>query len=343
MSIAKVFMASRSGWGQLLDFLPKTAGANGVINVGKNQLKLIRQFNPEARRFIDPFLKQAENPVLTIAYKNPDKARTAYSIAALRMQDGERVIGTGALSITKPGTAESVMKARLSIGENGQVIRANGYLDGSKTLDAEDFAAGVMRRGGKLKGDVECGGAAGVHATGDEGMIVKILKSFGVKNNKPLDLYNRAVKEAQANLNDGTEKLRYFLQGGDKAKFPKAQNVIAKVQAKPLTDAEKEAITKVTKESIAKGHPDFANEIAKAMDSKDFEAVRGIIKRYGVKVPKSEPLSQYEKSKFKEVVDRALHMKADYGLYGKLMAAKSEKNYNEIRKILNEINLNDYV
>lgn len=136
MSIGKIM-------GKIVKILPKTEGSAGKITLGRTQLTELAKQDKQAGKLIQKTLENAKEPALDIAYK----AEANYAIAGMKVRDGKKVIGQGAVSITNPGSSEAVVKYRASAG---QTLQANGFVDGGKVADGKDIAAGFSRKGGKV-------------------------------------------------------------------------------------------------------------------------------------------------------------------------------------------------
>lgn len=125
MSIGKIM-------GKIVKMLPKTEGAAGKITLGRTQLTQIAQQDQKAARVINKALEKTTNPKLDIAYK----AESNYAIAGMRLRDGKKVVGQGAVSITNPGSSQAVVKYRAS-ADGGKTLQANGFIDSGKVADGK--------------------------------------------------------------------------------------------------------------------------------------------------------------------------------------------------------------
>ena len=145
MSIGKIMS-------KIIKVLPKTEGAAGRITLGRTQLEALGKQDKKAGELIQKTLNGLKDPKLDVAYK----AESSYAIAGMRLRDGKKVIGQGAVSITNPGSSQAVVKYRAS-ADGGKTLQANGFIDGGKVADGKDIAAGMSRKGGKVTTDLSVG------------------------------------------------------------------------------------------------------------------------------------------------------------------------------------------
>lgn len=223
--------------GKIVKMLPKTEGAAGRITLGRTQLTQIAQQDKKVAKVINKALEKTSNPKLDIAYK----AESNYAIAGMRLRDGKKVIGQGAVSITNPGSSQAVVKYRAS-ANGGSTLQANGFLDGGKVADGKDMAVSLSRKGGKVKNDLEIGQAARHHLEFDEQKAVDLAKEFDAKD--ILQNYAEATNKLQRTLDGAMVDIRQGLRGEvPKVNLEKANEIMQK----PLSKA------KVTKyENIKK-------------------------------------------------------------------------------------------
>lgn len=225
MSIGKIM-------GKIVKMLPKTEGAAGRITLGRAQLTQIAQQDQKAARVINKALEKTTNPKLDIAYK----AESNYAIAGMRLRDGKKVIGQGAVSITNPGSSQAVVKYRAS-ANGGSTLQANGFLDGGKVADGKDMAVSLSRKGGKVKSDLEIGQATRHHIEFDEQQAVDLAKEFDAKD--ILQDYAEATNKLQRTLDGAMVDIRQGLRG----EVQRATSTTPLKECKPLN------VSKVAKES----------------------------------------------------------------------------------------------
>jgi hypothetical protein len=122
-------------------------------------------------KVVQSTLKEMENPTLEVACK----AKSNYAIAGLKFKDGEKVVSTGAISITNPGCNQAVVKYKL----NGFDSNANGFIDGGKALDINDMSTSIARKKGRLKADVEIGKGTAHHLDVGENTVKYVAEKSG--------------------------------------------------------------------------------------------------------------------------------------------------------------------
>lgn len=190
--------------GKIVKMLPKTEGTAGKITLGRTQLKYLAKEDQKAAIAVQKTLENVKNPKLDIAYK----AESNYAIAGMRLRDGKKVIGQGAVSITNPGSSEAVLKYRASAKD---ALQANGFIDGGKVADGKDIAVSLSRKGGKVKSDLEIGQAARNHVEFDEQKAVDLAKDFDA--GKLLEEYTKATRNLQTNLDGAMVNVRKMFRG----------------------------------------------------------------------------------------------------------------------------------
>ncbi len=206
--------------------LPKTEGAAGRITLGRTQIEALGNQNQNAKRLVHATLNSLKNPKLDLAYK----AESNYAIAGLRLRDGKEVVGQGAVSITNPGSSQAVVKYRASI-DGGKTLQANGFIDGGKVADGKDIAAGMSRKGGKVKSDLEIGQATRHHIEFDEQKGVELANQLDAQY--LLKKYTRANNNLQRKLDEIMVDVRKAFRG----EVPQTK-VNNKIMQKPLTTKE---------------------------------------------------------------------------------------------------------
>ena len=153
--------------GKVMEFLPKTIGASNHGVLTKNQLKMLAKLDDSGT--VGKLIETVTNPRLEYAYK----AQSNYSIAAIRLQDvgseGTKTVARGAVSVVNPGE-KALVKARVSVGENGEVIRANGFIDASKDAgELDNTFASVRRNRGTISAKARVEDAIGANVEFNEG------------------------------------------------------------------------------------------------------------------------------------------------------------------------------
>ena len=197
-------MFKRTG-SKIYEGIRRMEGTKGSMTVSKEQLKYLPQ---EVQRAIKPLLQGAENPTAQIAYK----AKSNYNVAAIKIQDGGRVVGTGAISLTNPGKANGVLKARINVPDKAY---ANGYLDGSAPLKADDVLSSVLRRGGKVKADVEISKGVGFHLNADEKETKNLLSALTPDRKYGIPAkWNEMISNVQKRFTEFKSRMKEFFTEG---------------------------------------------------------------------------------------------------------------------------------
>jgi len=187
---------------KVFESIQKMQGTDGHLALSGWQLKLLPK---HVQDMLAPLLEGAKNPVARISYK----AKPNYNVAGIKVTDGDRVVGTAAASITKPGSADAVIKARLNIPNK---VQGNGFVDGSRPMDSYDVSSSIVRKKGKIKAEFQTGGA-GFRVDGDENQIQRLLMPMGEGEYGFRAGYSRTTHEIQRDFDDVGAKIRYFLRG----------------------------------------------------------------------------------------------------------------------------------
>ncbi len=220
MTIAKLMT-------KIVRTLPKLQGSAGRMKLSAQQLEQMAKGDKVAEKTVRHILANTENPVLEVAYK----AEQNYAIAGMRLQDGKKVLGQGAVSLTNPGTPRSVVKYHLA-GQNGN--RANGFVDCGEYPNAADAAFSISRRQGVLTSDMEVAKAYAHHVKLNEQDMFDAARIYS--NDSPIV---RSSRDLQKGFEDAMAKIREALRGKqaplDK-KFAKEaiKKVDTKIAEKPL-------------------------------------------------------------------------------------------------------------
>lgn len=196
-------VCKKSGIEQFFRNIQKLEGTEASLKISKSQLAIL----PEPlQKLLEPLLAGTKNPVARIAYK----AKSNYNVAGIKVTDGNRVIGTAAASITKPGSADAVIKARLNIPNK---VEANGFIDGSRPMDSYNVSSALDRCGGKIKAKFQTD-EIGFRVNGNENEIQKLL--MGLKPESEYGFrarYSKITHKLQRSFDDVGAKIRYFLRG----------------------------------------------------------------------------------------------------------------------------------
>ena len=237
--------------------LPKTEGAAGRITLGRTQLEALGKQDKKAGELIQKALRGIKEPKLDVAYK----AESNYAIAGMRLRDGKQVLNQGALSITNPGSANSVVKYRVS-ADGGKTLQANGFIDGRKVADGKDIAVGMSRKGGKVTADTSVGQATRHHIEFDEQKGVELAREFDAKY--LLERYGQTTNKLQQLLDRMMVDTRKVLRG----EVETAKPFYGKIKQADIPHFNKNAVVDKT----------FAEKFAKTPEkfSKDAELLKKI-------------------------------------------------------------------
>ena len=234
--------------------LPKTEGAAGRITLGRTQLEALGKQDKKAGELIQKALRGIKEPKLDVAYK----AESNYAIAGMRLRDGKQVLNQRALSITNPGSANSVVKYRVS-ADGGKTLQANGFIDGRKVADGKDIAVGMSRKGGKVTADTSVGQATRHHIEFDEQKGVELAREFDAKY--LLERYGQTTNKLQQLLDRMMVDTRKVLRG----EVETAKPFYGKIKQADIPHFNKNAVVdKTFAEKFAKTPEKFSKEETKA-------------------------------------------------------------------------------
>lgn len=228
--------------------LPKTEGAAGKITLGRTQLEVLAKKDKKTGELIQKALRDIKEPKLDVAYK----AESNYAIAGMRLRDGKKVVGNGAVSITNPGSSHAVVKYRV-LADGGKTLQANGFIDGGKVADGKDIALGMSRKGGKVTADTSVGEATRHHIEFNEQKGVDLANQFDAQ--QLLKDYTDVTNKLQAQLNRMMVNTRKVLRG----KVETAKPFYGKIKQAYIPRFNKNAVVdKTFTEKIAKSPKKFS-------------------------------------------------------------------------------------
>lgn len=193
---------------KVIGMIPKLSGSKGAMTLSAEQLK----FMAKEDKGMSKVLGTLDKPSLEIAYK----AKSNYSVAALRLKDGEKSVAKGAVSIQNPNTPNTIIKYRSSIGENANIAHSNGYVDFGKKIDIEDFEIFAKSKKGVVSASATSNKAIGVAAEINEKPAVEFLEKIqpGLGHNAVAELSAKLQNSKAANLlEEGWNNLRRFVSG----------------------------------------------------------------------------------------------------------------------------------
>lgn len=214
---------------KIIKNVPMLKGSKSAFTVGSQQLKLLAKHGSSGEATVaKKILEGTKNPVLKVVYKSeellPSGKRADYTIAGLTLRDGKKVIGQGAVSITKPGTNQSVVKYRLNLKDS----RANGFIDGGKVADTKDMELALMRKGGMIKADARVADATAHHLLINENDAISYAKDLNC--NSFLEKYTNFQKKLQNGADRIMTEIRKVLRGESFSKPYKVEKCVAKLE-----------------------------------------------------------------------------------------------------------------
>lgn len=211
---------------KIMDLIPRTIGANGHFTIPKKLL--LEMAAKDKTGSAQKLLEGVQNPNLEVAYK----AQSNYSIAAINLRDGQKSVAKGAVSVVNPGE-EALVKTRISIGENGKVVQANGFVDASKYPDVNDVSASISRKNGVQTIRTRVGDAMGYNASVDTEKAQELLRKIP-KGEELVEGYRETVSKAATKANEAMEKVRKVFAGQNPevSAFSKAAE-LKKVEVSP--------------------------------------------------------------------------------------------------------------
>lgn len=152
----------------LLDSLPEiTRGASKVskkIVLNGNNNKAVRALLPHAQK-----------PLADVGYV----VRDGYSVMAVRLRDGKKVLNQGVFSTTSDG---KVIKYRMRLGENGSNLSTSGFYDRGAKFDTEHWKFSGERDGKVFTTEARSNGKFANYTTVNKDFLAEFyhnLKSLG--------------------------------------------------------------------------------------------------------------------------------------------------------------------
>lgn len=133
---------------QIVQGLNRIVGTSARVTLGQKQLlEIARKKCPDVAEELAGILSKYPKAKATVAYKASERG---FTVGAIQLKNGNKVIGNGAASISNVGTENTVMKLRYSFGENGKALRAGGHLDFSKNNTLQDMNIGFNLKNGVI-------------------------------------------------------------------------------------------------------------------------------------------------------------------------------------------------
>ncbi len=239
---------------KIVKFIPKTEGSAARITLSQKQLAEISTRDSEAGKILQEVLKGVNNPKIDVAYK----AKSNYAIAGIRLRDGNKVVGQGAVSLTNPGAADGVIKYHVS-AQNGERLFARGFLDSGKPVDTQNIAMAMSRQNGMVGSKLKIGEVTGHEIQFREQDLVDLAKLTG--GDGFLMKYTQFNRKLQSSLGRFMVDIRNALRGNPAATATRAVpnnfHTAAKFDEKLITElnhlnsTDKVAFTKL-KEELSK-------------------------------------------------------------------------------------------
>ena len=233
---------------KVMDIIPKSMGAKGHFTIPKRQLlELAAQEETGAATRI---IEGLQNPNLEVAYK----AQSNYSIAAINLRDGQRSVAKGAVSVVNPGE-EAIVKTRISVGENGEVMQANGFVDAGKYPDVNDSAVNVAKKNGVITAAGRVGDAFGGNARIDTAKAEGILEQIP-NGERAIMNYRDSMTDLATSANRIMQQVKDAFAGRspkpslEKVLVPKVAEIKAE---KPLSAEELKDLAKKFKDTSVTG------------------------------------------------------------------------------------------
>ncbi len=245
--------------GKIMQVLPKTEGAAGKFHLGEKQIgELLKQGGSKQEvKALKALVGDLVHPSLDVAYK----AKSNYTIAGLRLNEGKAVVGHTAISVVNAGGKNTVVKARASLGKGSNTLYANGFIDAGQTANSRDMAASLSRKGGIVKADATISKAAGTHVQLYEDKVIGLVKKLP-NGDDIVSKYNKGQWSLQQGLDQAMRTAREWLSGG--GAIPKSSESVAKVaekvESKLSKPINKVAESIIEKSSVKKINPKLVGE-----------------------------------------------------------------------------------
>lgn len=197
--------------GKIITKLNQVPGTRMSCSLGRKGIEKLAKGSPfeDALGFM---LRGTKKPRVDMAVKSSEQG---FTVAAMTIRDGKEEIGRIAASITGHGTADELVKTRIT-GLNGALhSRGHQYMSINPNLD--DIAISVSNKHGVLSLDeVVANGEA--HATIKTKELVDKLEGAGS--------YDEVIKKANRHLTKVTDMFRKLLSGESTQKAEKVATTV---------------------------------------------------------------------------------------------------------------------
>ena len=212
-------MSVTSVMGKVVKTISKMEGSAGKITLTPKQVERMAGQNGKA---VSKLMSDLGASHVDVAYK----AESNYAIAGLKLRNGKNVVGSGAVSIQNPGTQNTVVKYRASVGENGKVLTSNGFVDAGVPADSRDIAFSMSRKGDNMAADVSIGKTAVSHVQANEANMRELASGMPM-GEEIISKANKGHWTLQQKMDEGLQVIRRALQGQSEkiAKEPTANKV----------------------------------------------------------------------------------------------------------------------
>ena len=160
----------------LIKGVSKLTGSSAKMTLGKKQvLGALEANNPQVAEKLGTIFGKMKDPKFDIAYKASERG---YTVGAITIRDGKTVIGNGAASVAGLGTEQAVIKMRMNIGNNGEVLRYSGFNDLAHIPTLQNAEISSSLKNGVLEYASRNGQAAGSYLRFD---VPKATEAVGLK------------------------------------------------------------------------------------------------------------------------------------------------------------------
>ncbi len=162
---------------QAVLMIQKVKGTSARVSLNGTKLAEMakKEGGDEVAEVISGLVKKHPKLKADVAYKASEQG---FTVGAMTLRDGKKVLGTGSMSVTGAGTEEALVKARLNIGEKGEILSYRGYTDLAHTPKVQDIEAAITYKNGILEGTNKCGEFSGSRYRVD---IPKTVEAAGLK------------------------------------------------------------------------------------------------------------------------------------------------------------------
>lgn len=207
-----------------------------------------------------------------IGYKVSEQG---FTVGTVTLRDGKQVVGTAAGSVSGLGTDAAVLKARMQLGKNGEILQYRGFNDLAHTPRIQDAEVAASLKNGVLETSSKNGKAGAASCRID---IPKATEAIGLKEEAAL-----ALKKGNSFIGDTWNQLRNLLAGKE-FKIPEfspfgKKQMVNKLEVKNLNIKQKDI-----NDVLMKSKNDMVKE---AKVKVDFAKIEQELKAAGKKINES--------------------------------------------------------